>query len=232
MKIVILAAGMGTRLGSDFLLPKTLIPIKKDKTILDFQLENIKKFVDINNIFIVVGYKKEMIMERYPDLIFIYNNAYAKTNTSKSLLRALLKIRNEDVIWLNGDVFFEKEILSFLMNSRYSACLVDQKNCGEEEVKYNTNKDGFIKEISKKVSNPLGEAVGINLIKKNDLKKFINALKSVDDSDYFERALEILTVSGRIKVKPISIKNYFCQEIDFVEDLLNVKKYLSSQNKK
>lgn len=229
MKIVILAAGMGTRLGSHFLLPKTLTPLKRSKTILDFQLENITNFVDINEIFIVVGYKKELIMERYPNLVFVYNNAYAKTNTSKSLLKALVKIKNEDVIWLNGDVFFEKEILKKLIKSKYSSCLVDKKRCGDEEVKYNIYSNGFIKEISKNVSNPLGEAVGINLIKRKDIKIFIRALEKVKDNDYFEKALEDLTTFRKIKVKPINIESYFCREIDFPEDLLAVKKFLNSR---
>jgi len=101
VKVVILAAGMSSRLKSS--VPKPLISLKDEKSILDFQLENISKYIPIDNIFLVVGFKKELIMEKYPDLIYVYNNSYAFTNTGKSLLRALKKT-NSDTIWLNGDI--------------------------------------------------------------------------------------------------------------------------------
>ena len=127
MEAVILAAGMGTRLGS--LIPKPLTSLVDEKTILDYQIEKLIKKPQINNIYLVVGYKKEIIMEKFPDLLFVYNNAYARTNTAKSLLAALNKIYN-DVIWMNGDVFFDEEILDLLLDSKISVCLVDRKKCG------------------------------------------------------------------------------------------------------
>ena len=127
MEAVILAAGMGTRLGS--LIPKPLTSLIDEKTILDYQIEKLLKIPQINNIYIVVGYKKQIIMEKFPDFLFVYNSAYARTNTAKSLLSALNKI-DDDVIWMNGDVFFDEKILDLLIDSKESACLVDQKKCG------------------------------------------------------------------------------------------------------
>jgi len=226
MKAIILAAGRGLRLKPAISkIPKPLTPLLSKKTILDFQVEKLSKFISINNILVVVGYKKELIMESHPELIFIYNNDYTKTNTSKSLLRALGKI-NEDAIWLNGDVFFEEKVLDLLLSSKESACLVDRKKCGPEEIKYNVNDKGYIKEISKNVPNAEGEAVGINLIKEKDLAKFRNELLRVDNNDYFEKALENLTLDNKIKLRPIYIGNFFCQEIDFPEDLEKVQNHL------
>ena len=124
MEAVILAAGMGTRLGS--LIPKPLTAIQNEKTIMDLQIEKLSMKNEIHNIFLVVGYKKEIIMEKFPDLLFVYNNAYARTNTAKSLLTALTKI-NDDVIWMNGDVYFDAEILNLILESSDSACLVNKK---------------------------------------------------------------------------------------------------------
>ena len=121
MEAIILAAGMGTRLGS--LIPKPLTSLVDEKTILDYQIEKLLKMPQVNNIYIVVGYKKEIIMEKFPDFLFVYNSAYARTNTAKSLLSALNKI-DSDVIWMNGDVFFDKKILDLLIDSKESACLV------------------------------------------------------------------------------------------------------------
>jgi len=229
MEAVILAAGMGTRLGS--LIPKPLTSLMDEKTILDYQIEKLIKKPQINNIYLVVGYKKEIIMEKFPDFLFVYNNAYARTNTAKSLLAALNKIDN-DVIWMNGDVFFDEEILDLLLDSKNSACLVDQKKCGAEEIKYKLNGDGLIQQLSKSVQNAEGEALGINVIRKPDLKKFRTELIRVDESDYFEKALENLTMSKQLKLAPIEVGRHFCREIDFEEDLIAVQNYQRNGNAK
>ena len=199
MEAIILAAGMGTRLGS--LIPKPLTSLVNEKTILDYQIQNLVQKPQINNIYLVIGYKKEIIMEKFPNLLFVYNNAYARTNTAKSLLAALSKIE-DDVIWMNGDVFFEPEILELLLESKASACLVDQKKCGAEEIKYKLNGDGFIHQLSKSVKNAKGEALGINVIRQPDLKEFRDELAKVGETDYFEKALENLTMSEKLKLAP------------------------------
>ncbi len=227
MKAVILAAGMGTRLGT--LVPKPLSSLIDEKTILDFQIERLSKVLDIDNIIIVVGYKKEIIMEKSPQLMFVYNNAYAQTNTAKSLLIALKKI-SEDVIWLNGDVFFDEKVLDLLLNTESSCSLVDQKKCGEEEVKYNLNNKGFVHNISKMVQNAKGECLGINLIRKKDLSLFRDELERVDNKDYFEKALESLTVSNRLALQPVDVGPFYCNEIDYEEDLQDVKNYILKHN--
>jgi len=191
-------------------------------------LEALSEKVGENNIFVVVGYKKELIMERHPQLIYIYNNKYTQTNTAKSLLMAISKI-NDDVLWMNGDVFFEKEIIDILMNVNGSSCLVNNEKCGDEEIKYTCYEGGFIKNISKEVKNGLGEALGINLLKKEDLYLFKNELEKVSDHSYFEKALENLTLKKAIELKPIHIENYFCVEIDFPEDLERVNEYISNK---
>jgi choline kinase len=227
MKAVILAAGMGTRLGS--LIPKPLTSIQNEKTIMDLQIEKLLMKNEIQNIFLVVGYKKEIIMEKFPDLLFVYNNAYARTNTAKSLLTALTKI-NDDVLWMNGDVYFDEEILNQILESTDSACLVNKSECNAEEIKYNLNPEGYIKNISKTAEPFEGEALGINLIRKKDLEIFRSELKKVAVTDYFEKALENLTVADKIKLKPIDVGSLFCREIDFEQDLLAVQKYHLSKN--
>jgi len=223
MKAVILAAGMGTRLGT--LIPKPLSPLIDEKTILDFQVEHLAEEVGINNIIVVTGYKKEIVMERFPHLMYVYNEAYATTNTAKSLLRALEKI-DDDALWLNGDVYFERSVLQKLLESPGSSCLVNTLACGDEEIKYTLNGDGYIHELSKSVSNGLGEAVGINFIQRDDLRLFREELLNVQADDYFERALENLTLSGRLRLRPVELGTEFCKEIDFETDLQEVISYI------
>ena len=109
MKAVILAAGIGSRLGISE--PKPLTKLKNGESILQRQVECLSEYIGINNIIAILGYKKELIMESFPNLLYVYNDFYDTTNTSKSLLAGLNKIEEEDVLWLNGDVVFEKELL-------------------------------------------------------------------------------------------------------------------------
>ncbi|OQA51821.1 MAG: Bifunctional protein GlmU [candidate division WS2 bacterium ADurb.Bin280] len=223
MKAVILAAGMSTRLRS--LIPKPLTTLINGRKIMDYQVERLAGIVGEKNIYVIVGYKKDMIMEAFPNLTFVYNNAYALNNTAKSLHRALSRI-DEDTIWTNGDVFFETGALNLLVKSKTSACLVNKNKCGDEEIKYTLNGSGFIDKISKEVKNGLGEAVGINLIKKNDLPNFVRELEKVGEKDYFEKALENLTKNNKIELAAIDIGNNFVKEIDFQEDLVEVESFL------
>jgi choline kinase len=224
---IILAAGMGKRLGGS--IPKPLTNLVDGKTIMDFQIERLSKIVGVKNIIVVVGYKKEMIMEKFTQLSFVYNDAFAQTNTSKSLLLALRQV-NDDVMWLNGDVYFDTDAPNLLLNTGFSCCLVDRKRCGSEEVKYDLNEDEFICHISKNVAEPQGECLGVNVILKKDLDIFRNELERVDNQDYFEKALENLTVSKKICLKPIDVGPFYCNEIDFEEDLKAVRNHLFTHN--
>ena len=226
MKIIILAAGIGSRLGNPF--PKPLTPLKNGKSIMQMQTENIASKYNIDDINVVVGFKKDLIMERFPELTYVYNPFFDRTNTSKSLLQALKKHRDKSVLWFNGDVVFDQKILDILhpyIEANTSFVAVNTSKVAEEEVKY-TLKDGYINELSKTVKNGLGEAVGINFISSNDILRFINRLEECDANDYFERGLELAIEKDNVKVEAVDISKYNCMEIDFAEDLENANKML------
>jgi len=220
MKIVILAAGIGSRLENP--LPKPLIRLTNNKTILVQQIENITTFFSIHDIVLIVGFKKDLIMESFPELIYIYNQNFDQTNTSKSLLKALQKYSHEGVLWFNGDVVFETNILKTILpyiKQDISFVCVNTAKVGEEEIKYTLNKSGYIKELSKQVKNGIGEALGINFISSKDIKILIHYLEECDAQDYFEKGIELAIEQGGIDVKPIDISEFKCMEIDFEEDL-------------
>jgi choline kinase len=221
LKIVILAAGIGSRLGNPF--PKPLTPLKDGESIMAKQLKNITKYFDINDVTTVVGFKKDLIMERFPEVNYVYNPFFDRTNTSKSLLQALKKHKGKSVLWFNGDVVFDDNLLSVLQDdikNNNSFIAVNTSSVADEEVKY-TLENNFVKELSKEVKNGLGEAVGINFISSNDLEVFINQLERCDANDYFEKGLEMAIAENNLKVKAIDISNYNCIEVDFKEDLKN-----------
>lgn len=224
MKIIILAAGIGSRLGNPF--PKPLTPLKGGKSIMERQIDNLSTHFSVHDITVVVGFKKDLIMERFPDLTYIYNQFFDATNTSKSLLKALKKYQQEDVLWLNGDVIFDAELFSVLKKEilvENSFVSVNTSRVAEEEVKY-TLKNGFIDELSKQVKEGLGEAVGINYISKKDMPVLLKHLEKCGDNDYFERGIETAIQEDGLKIKAADISDFRCMEVDFEEDLAAANK--------
>ncbi len=219
MHAVILAAGVGTRLGRPF--PKSLSVLPSGERILGRQIRLLRE-AGVKRITIVVGFKKGLIMEEFPDVYYSYNPVFYVTNTSKSLLHALRHLE-DDIIWMNGDVVFDGAILQKLLhatqeNSANFIC-VDTKKCAEEEVKYRTDSTGRICELSKEVAltQAEGEAVGINFVRKQDLTAFCAALESADDNDYFEKGIEICLPQDMAWL-PLDISSHRCIEVDFNED--------------
>jgi len=222
VKVIILAAGIGSRLGHN--IPKALVKLDSTTTILQSQINSLNKYVGLSELIIVTGYKKDLITQKYKDLNYTENHSYASTNTSKSLLKGLEMIdTDEDIIYINGDVIFDPEIIQLISNRRdINQICVNKERVSEEEVKYNLDETGNIKCLSKNVKEPLGEAVGINYINHEYLAEFKNCLKLCEDKDYHEKAVEFAIEKG-IKFYPLSIGKRFCIEIDFQEDLEKAK---------
>lgn len=224
LQAVILAAGMGTRLARPH--PKPMTELDDGRTIMHQQLNNLQStFGKKLRLSVVVGYKMEQIMEHVPDVSFVYNENYDQTNTSKSLLKALKNSPKSGVLWMNGDVVFDPQILETLrgyIKSGQSFVTVDVSSVSDEEVKYTIDTEGFIDQLSKRVvhDDALGEAVGINYVSKSDKKKFIKRLEQVDEQDYFEGAIELTIKDDGVRWLPIDISKFYAVEVDFPEDLV------------
>jgi choline kinase len=224
LKAIILGAGSGSRLGKQ--VPKPLVYVSKGCTILDVQLAFLTQFLSTDDILVVVGFRKELIERRYPHLRYAYNDQYATTNTAASLFVGLQETGEEDVLWLNGDIVLDSNVLSLL--ERYTAhnlVWVNMNRVGEEEVKYTLDNEGYIKEISKSIKNALGEAVGINLIKREDVAVLRSCLDRCNRADYFERALQFAIERG-VKLVPVDVEDRFCVEVDYQEDLERVQSFV------
>jgi choline kinase len=228
IQVVILAAGMGTRLSRP--LPKPLTKLKDGRSIMGQQIDNLRLAFGQNyRLSTVVGFKLEAIVERFPEATYVYNELYDQTNTSKSLLRALKASAAGGVLWMNGDVVFDPEVLNRikpLINSDESFVVVDTAKVGEEEVKYTLDANGFVAELSKTVSEPLGEAVGINYVSAKDKQALVEQLEAVADQDYFERAIEVAIAANQVKFKSIDISDLYAVEVDFAEDLIRANEQL------
>ncbi|MCU1571509.1 MAG: UDP-N-acetylglucosamine pyrophosphorylase [Naasia sp.] len=220
-QIVILAAGMGSRLGRS--LPKPLTELADGRTIMGQQFDNVHYAFGRNaSITTVVGYKLEHIIDAFPEATYVYNEKYDQTNTSKSLLRALQASAPGGVLWMNGDVVFAPEVLDRcipLMARDQSFVTVNTSSVSDEEVKYTTMAEGYIKALSKTVKNALGEAVGINYVSSRDKATLIRQLARVGAQDYFERGIELAIENDGMLVEPLDISDLYAVEIDFAEDL-------------
>lgn len=229
MQVVILAAGLGTRLGNPF--PKALTSLADGRTIMQQQLQNINAKFDNPQVYIVVGFKLDMILEAFPDNLFVYNEEFDSTNTSKSLLRALRKTGPGGVIWMNGDVVFDPRVLDRLepyLQADQSVVCVNTASVGEEEVKYTTDANGHINALSKQVIDAQGEAVGINFIAGKDKATLIQRLDEVEPQDYFERGIEIAIEHDGLIITPIDISDLYAVEVDFADDLEAANRQLNN----
>ncbi len=118
MKAVILAAGVSRRLYPlTYDMPKCLIKVG-EKPIINHQLDSLKNS-GINDIIIVVGYHREILIDHintnYPDLNinFVINHHYFETNTAYSLQLCDEQVNNDQFILLNADVLYPYEVLYF-----------------------------------------------------------------------------------------------------------------------
>ena len=228
LQTVILAAGMGSRLGRA--LPKPLTELSDGRSIMRQQHDNIRAaFGRDARITTVVGYRAETIIDAFPHVDYVHNERYDQTNTSKSLLRALKATGRAGVLWMNGDVVFDPRVLGRaipLIEREQSFVTVNTAKVSDEEVKYTVTAEGWIKELSKVVVGGIGEAVGINYISAADKRALVAQLGRVGDQDYFERGLELAIVENGLRLEPLDISDLYAVEVDFAEDLERANLYV------
>ena len=123
MKAVILAAGEGKRLRPfTETMPKVMLPVA-NKPVLEYVFDAVKKS-GISEIVVVVGYKKEVIMEYFKDYDGVkisYVIQDKQLGTAHALLQAKKYIKNSFIV-LAGDNIIDQSSISNLMKdkSKYS----------------------------------------------------------------------------------------------------------------
>ncbi len=227
-QVVILAAGLGTRLGRPH--PKPLTRLRSGESIMRRAVNSVREAYDDAHVTAVIGFKLDLVIEAMPDISFVYNEVYDSTNTSKSLLKALKLSQAGGVLWMNGDVVFDPRVLPMLhehIETGRSFVCVNTESVAEEEVKYTLDDEGYIKDLSKQVVGGLGEAVGINFVSAEDKATLLARLDEVDDQAYFEAALELAIAQDGLRVEALDISEFHIVEVDFDEDLTRANEFVS-----
>lgn len=219
--VVILAAGLGTRLGRPF--PKPLTRLADGTSILERQQRLLRERLGEDvRIHVVVGFKMELVMEASPGCLFVYNELFDSTNTAKSLLRALRASPEGPVLWLNGDVVFDPAVLERIapkVGGEESFICVFPGEIGAEEVTYLLDGDGRIASLGKELPGGLGEAIGINYVAERDKAALIDGLERCTEGDYFERGIEYAIREGAV-FAAVDIGAGTAVEVDVEEDLI------------
>ncbi len=216
LKVVILAAGIGLRIGHD--RPKALLEFADGRTILQHQIDGLTRYLERRQIWVVVGFQKDRIASNFPALNYIENPDYRTTNTACSLLLALERLRGSTVLFLEGDIVCDHRVFQRVLGFDGPAMAVHRIPTGDEEMKYTTGPDGTIARLSKGLTNGEGEALAVNKFDAVLNETFIHHLRRCRKMDFFERAIEGCIGDGTA-IFPVDVSDLYGIEIDFPEDL-------------
>jgi len=221
---IILAAGMGKRLGINY--PKCLSKIN-NKTLLERCLTCLKK-KNITDIIIVTGYKANIliksVIEEDVNVSYICNDKYLTTNNCVSLLKALPLIENDFFI-IESDVIFEPDILTKLKEDKHRInWAVDKFNKDMNGSALTINRDKRITKIKylTEFSPNKFKSVGILYVSgeyRNTLRKWLE--NRPDDNLYYDQVIALNLAECPIYAKDISGSKWF--EIDTPEELKKAK---------
>ena len=128
MQALMLAAGMGKRLGRYTKnATKCMVPVN-GKTLIEYAIESLVKN-NIKKMVIVVGYKSDVLINfihskfnkenlNGMEIEFIENKVYDKTNNIYSLYMAKDALCKDDTILLESDLIYKPEIITKLIESK------------------------------------------------------------------------------------------------------------------
>lgn len=120
INFIILAAGRGSRLKKTTEnVPKGLVKINKNMSILEYQVNTLTKYNN-TRIIMVVGYKSAKIIKKFKDknIIFLKNKMWNKSNMLYSLVCAEKYLKENDSIILYSDIIYSKKIIDKIMGQK------------------------------------------------------------------------------------------------------------------
>ena len=237
MQAIILAAGMGKRLGKYTKdNTKCMLPVNVEK-LIDRTL-TILSHLNIKKVTIVIGYKgenlKNYIGDKYQedlDIEYINNPIYDKTNNIYSLSLAEDKMIEDDTVLFESDLIYEEDIVRKLIENPWPnlALVAKWEYWMDGTVVKIDQENNILSFISKDIfdfhkTDEYYKTINIYKFSKEFAKEkyipFLNAYcKALGNNEYYEQVLKVLTFLNRTDLKALPIANEKWYEIDDVQDL-------------
>ncbi|MEU4603092.1 phosphocholine cytidylyltransferase family protein [Kribbella sp. NPDC023972] len=236
---LVLAAGAGRRLRPyTDTLPKALVPIDSDTTVLDLTLANYAE-VGITEVAIVVGYAAGAVesrvkgfQERYGVTLELVHNDKAEIWNNAYSLWCARDLLSNGVVLANGDTVHPASVQRALLDARGGdrriiLALDTEKKLAEEEMKVIWSEAAGVERITKLMDpdTATGEYIGVTLIESTAAAALTEALRETWESDphlYYEDGYQILVDRGyRIDGAPIGAVEWV--EIDNHDDLARAR---------
>ncbi|REE98374.1 sugar phosphate nucleotidyltransferase [Thermomonospora umbrina] len=230
---MVLAAGAGRRLRpyTDS-LPKALVPVDGETTILDIALGNLAE-VGLTDVVIVVGYRAEAVERRRAaleerhgvSLTLVHNDKAEEWNNAYSMWLAREHF-SKGVLMVNGDTVHPVGVEKTLLANRGPEIVLavdNVKTLADEEMKVTLDDSGHLARITKLMdpARAHGEYIGATLIEPSAAAPLADALKATWEGDpdlYYEDGYqELVRRGGRIAVAPIGAVDWV--EVDNHDDL-------------
>lgn len=223
---LVLAAGAGRRLRPyTDTLPKALVPVDGEITILDIALRNLAA-VGLTEVAVVVGYAAHTVRERQAALeetygvrlTLVHNDKAEEWNNAYSLWLAREQFA-AGALLVNGDTVHPVSVEKTLLAARGPGVLLavdDLKILGDEEMKVTVDDTGQIERITKLMepSAAFGEYIGATLIEPAAAPALADALEATwrrDPNLYYEDGFqELADRGGEVRVATIG-------QVDWVE---------------
>ncbi len=237
MNCVILAAGTSTRLRPlTNSMPKCLLEVN-GISILERMLASLNA-LPIQRYTIVVGFCGEKIRDFVRDkfehlpVTFIENGEYETTNNAYSLLLAQDAVMDDDLLLLDSDILFDKQILPLLLTSVHLNAVAVRTNgsFGKEEIKVQCHPTSRrILKIGKDVSlsTTSGESIGIEKFQAQSAQKLFSILhkRIISENrinEFYEASFQEMIDNGS-RLFAVNVGNFQCIEIDTADDLNEAK---------
>lgn len=237
MQAILLAAGMGKRLG-EYTKNNTKCMVEVNGVkLIDRVITQLSHFF-LDRLVIVIGYKgrelKEYIGHRYDKVLkieYIENNVYDKTNNIYSLALAKDELCKDDTLLLESDIIFDENVLKKLITDSYpNLALVDKYQSWMDGTMVTVNESyeiiNFINKVSFKYQDIESYYKTVNLYKFS--KEFSTSVyvpfleaycKVMGNNQYYEEVLRVLTVIHHSTLHALPLQGDRWYEIDDIQDL-------------